>query len=117
MTPEQKQRAVELQQETVDGRPTRHVAYGATHKQPITGVLYKQIDGIWYAWSTIEDEPKRWIKSLGTVEKYLEPIQPVTAPTPHELPTDAALESAVEAVGDHWIRDGLREVIAEVKGK
>ena len=28
----------------------------------------------------------------------------------------AALESAVEAVGDHWIRYGLREVIAEVKG-
>lgn len=59
----------------VTGQTPARVAYGATHRQPITGGLYKQVDGIWYVWSNIEDEPKRWIKSLGTVEKCLEPIQ------------------------------------------
>ena len=50
------------------------VAYGATHREPITGALYKKIDSIWYVWCRMEDEPRRWIKSLGTSESCLEPL-------------------------------------------
>ena len=55
-------------------------AYGATHRQLITGALYKRIDGMWYVWSRFEDEPESWIKSPGTQESCLEKIG--TAPQP-----------------------------------
>jgi hypothetical protein len=54
--------------------------HGATHRQPITGGLYKQIGGVWYVWSRIENEPKSWIKSPGTHESCLEKIG--TTPQP-----------------------------------
>jgi len=53
-------------------------AHGATHRQPITGGLYKQIGGVWHVWSRIADEPKSWIKSPGTHASGLEKID--TAP-------------------------------------
>jgi len=49
-------------------------AHGATHRQPITGGLYKQIGGVWHVWSRIADEPKSWIKSPGTHASGLEKI-------------------------------------------
>jgi hypothetical protein len=59
--------------------------HGATHRQPITGGLYKQIGGVWYVWSRIENEPKSWIKSPGTHESGLEKIS--AAPQPQNCGT------------------------------
>ncbi len=59
--------------------------HGATHRQPITGGLYKQIGGVWHVWSRIENEPKSWIKSPGTHESGLEKIS--ASPQPQNCAT------------------------------
>lgn len=79
-------------------------AYGATHREPTTGALYKKIDGIWYIWCRIEDEPRRWIKSLGTSESCLDPITPPAAPV--QEPVLSGLRPDTQKTIKGWIADG-----------
>ncbi len=94
------------------------VANGATHIQPITGGLYKKIDGIWYVWSRMEDEPRKWIKSLGTAEKYLEPLIPSPALAELRQENERLKEASDFDHAEYKrLRDNLSTQLAEAQAK